>query len=145
MDSCLDQNNNPTSERQNSGSLFSSRCEPSQTGNFNLFPVLCQCLGRIQRKNMVYWTYAGGDYNLTLCPLQSRLHLPWATLCPESTFARVDFIPQSRTLDLASGYFGHSNSFPKNLCHLLDLNPYSLYPKNAPNGESDRIRIQKFG
>jgi hypothetical protein len=34
-------------------------------------------------------TYAGADYNLTLCPLQSRLptHLPWACGQP---YARVD-------------------------------------------------------
>jgi hypothetical protein len=52
--------------------------------------------------------YAGVDYNLTLCPLQNRLqhiyHGHWATLCqnrPEP-YARVDFIPQSGTLDLGS-------------------------------------------
>ncbi len=48
--------------------------------------------------------YAGVD---TLCRLQSRLqHVPWATLCqsrPEP-YARVDFISQSGTLDLASDF-----------------------------------------
>ncbi len=48
---------------------------------------------------MVYGTpYAGVDYNLTLCPLQSRLqHIYHGQPC-----ARVDFIPQSGTSDLAS-------------------------------------------
>jgi hypothetical protein len=36
---------------------------------------------RIQRKTWCTGPYAGVDYNLTLCPLYSRLHLPWATLC----------------------------------------------------------------
>jgi hypothetical protein len=44
--------------------------------------------------------------NFSLCPLQSRppTHLPWATLCESrlQPVARVDFIPQSGTLDLAS-------------------------------------------
>ncbi len=43
--------------------------------------------------------YAGVDYNLTLCPLQSRLqHIYYGQPC-----ARVDFSPLSGTLDLASG------------------------------------------
>jgi hypothetical protein len=56
--------------------------------------------------------YVGVDYNLTLCPLQSRLPtlLPMGNLLPESTltlcrsrlYAGVEFIPQSGTLDLAS-------------------------------------------
>jgi hypothetical protein len=35
------------------------------------------------KKNMVCMGYAGVDYNLNLCPLQSRLltHLLWTTLC----------------------------------------------------------------
>ncbi len=48
--------------------------------------------------------YAGVDYNLTLCPLQSRLWQPYAGVdrkvhnpMPESTLS-----PQSGTLDLAS-------------------------------------------
>ncbi len=50
--------------------------------------------------------YAEVDYNLTLCPLQSRLqHIyhgqPWARV-DLNPYARVDFIPQSGTLDLAS-------------------------------------------
>jgi hypothetical protein len=50
--------------------------------------------------------YAGVDYNLTLCPLQSQLqhiyHGQWATLCQSRT-SEVDFIPQSGTLELAYG------------------------------------------
>jgi hypothetical protein len=55
--------------------------------------------------------YARVDCNLTLCPLQSRLqhnyHGYWATLWQSrpQPYARVDFIPQSGTLDLASGMF----------------------------------------
>ncbi len=41
--------------------------------------------------------YAGVDYNLTVSPLQRRLqHIYYG-----QPFARVDFIPQSGTLDLA--------------------------------------------
>jgi hypothetical protein len=48
--------------------------------------------------------YAGADYNLTLCPFQSQLqHIYQEQPFAESTFARVDFIPQSGTLELASG------------------------------------------
>jgi hypothetical protein len=51
--------------------------------------------------------YAGVDYNLTLCPLQSRLQLIYhGQPMPESTLtlcqSQVDFIPISGTLDLAS-------------------------------------------
>jgi hypothetical protein len=51
--------------------------------------------------------YAGVDYNLTLCPLQSRLqhiyHGQPLTLKSTLTLCqKVDFIPQSGTLDLAS-------------------------------------------
>ncbi len=46
------------------------------------------------------WPYAGVDYNLTLCPPQSRLQ----HIYPGQPFARVDFIPQSESLDLASEY-----------------------------------------
>ncbi len=45
------------------------------------------------KKNMVYGTCAGVDYNLTLCLLQHIYH--------GQPYARVDFIPQSGTLDLA--------------------------------------------
>jgi hypothetical protein len=57
---------------------------------------------------MVYGTLnAGVDYNLTLCSLQSRLqHIyhgqPYARV-DLNPMPRVDFIPQSGTLDLASG------------------------------------------
>ncbi len=49
------------------------------------------------KKNMVYGPYAGVDYNLTKCPLQSRLQHNYQG----QPYARVDFIPQSGTLDLA--------------------------------------------
>ncbi len=51
--------------------------------------------------------YAGVDYNLTLCPLQSRLQLIYheqlyAKVELNPMYSRVDFIPQTGTLDLAS-------------------------------------------
>ncbi len=54
------------------------------------------------KKNMVCV-----DYNLTLCPLQSRVqHIyhgqPHARVDLNPIYARVDFIPQSGTSDLAS-------------------------------------------
>jgi len=42
--------------------------------------------------------YAGVDYNLTLCPLQSRLQ----HIYHGQPYATVDLLPQSETLDLAS-------------------------------------------
>jgi hypothetical protein len=46
--------------------------------------------------------YSGFDYNLGLCRLQRRLqHMYYGQ--PTQPFARVDFIPQSGTWDLASG------------------------------------------
>jgi hypothetical protein len=42
--------------------------------------------------------YVGSDYNLTLSTLQSRLQ----HIYHGQPYARVDFIPQSGTLDLAS-------------------------------------------
>jgi len=54
--------------------------------------------GRIQRKTWWMGPYAGVDFNLTICPLQSRLqHFYHGQL-----YARVDFFPQSGTLNLAS-------------------------------------------
>jgi hypothetical protein len=53
------------------------------------------CRGRIQRKTWCMGPYAGVDYNLTLCPLQSQLQRiyhgqPYARVylnhIPESTF-----------------------------------------------------------
>jgi hypothetical protein len=44
---------------------------------------------------VVYRTYARVDYNLSLCRLQHIYH--------GKPYARVDFIPQTGTLDLASG------------------------------------------
>jgi hypothetical protein len=59
--------------------------------------------------------YAGVDYNLTLCPLQSRLQ----HIYHGQPYARVDFIPQSGTLDLASELqFGPKVSFFEKACGL---------------------------
>jgi hypothetical protein len=54
-------------------------------------------IDRIQRTTECMGPYAKVDYNLTLCPLQSRLqHIyHW------QPYARVDFMPQSEALDLA--------------------------------------------
>jgi hypothetical protein len=56
--------------------------------------------GRIQRKTWCMGPYAGAYYNLTLCPLQSRLQ----HIYHGQPYARVDFIPRSGTLDLASKF-----------------------------------------
>jgi hypothetical protein len=49
--------------------------------------------------------YAGVDYELTLCPLKSRLH----HIYHGQPLAKVDLNPQSGTLDVASGsYIGYS-------------------------------------
>jgi hypothetical protein len=45
--------------------------------------------GRIERKTLCTEPYAGVDYNLTLCPLQSRLQ----QIYHRELYARVDFIP----------------------------------------------------
>ncbi len=45
--------------------------------------------------------YAGVDYKLTLCRLQSRLQ----DIYHGQPYARVDFIPQSRTNNFARGLF----------------------------------------
>jgi hypothetical protein len=42
--------------------------------------------------------YAGVHYKLTVCPLHSRL----PNIYHGQPYARVDFIPESGTLDLAS-------------------------------------------
>ncbi len=53
--------------------------------------------------------YAGVDYyNLTFCPLQSRLQ----HIYHGQPYARVDFIPQLGILDLASGLFVGLSLFP---------------------------------
>ncbi len=60
------------------------------------------------KKNMCMGPHAGVDYNLTLCPLQSRpQHIyhgqPYARVDLNPTpEPRVDFISQSGTLNLAS-------------------------------------------
>jgi hypothetical protein len=52
------------------------------------------------KKNMVYGPYAGADYNLILCPIQSRLHhiYHW------QPYARIDLnhLPES-TLSSSQG------------------------------------------
>jgi hypothetical protein len=52
-----------------------------------------------KEKHGVWDPNAGVDYNLTLCPLQSRLQ----HIYHGKPYARVDFVPRSGTLDLASG------------------------------------------
>ncbi len=51
-----------------------------------------------KKKHGVWDPYAGVDYNLTLRPFQSRLQ----NIYHGQLYARVDIIPQSETLDLAS-------------------------------------------
>jgi hypothetical protein len=55
--------------------------------------------GRMQRTTWCIGPYAEVDFNLTLCPHQSRLQ----NIYHGQPDARVDFIPRSGTLDLASG------------------------------------------
>ncbi len=58
--------------------------------------------------------HAEVDYKLTLCPLQTRLqHIYFG-----QRYARVDFISQSGTLDLPSGFL-------KGIFN-LDVNSFSL-------------------
>jgi hypothetical protein len=54
--------------------------------------------GRIQRKTWCMEPYAGVDYNPTLRPLQSQFQ----HIYHGQPYVRVDFMPQSETLDLAS-------------------------------------------
>ncbi len=54
--------------------------------------------GRIQRKTWCMGPYAGVDYNPTLRPLQSQFQ----HIYHGQPYVRVDFMPQSETLDLAS-------------------------------------------
>jgi hypothetical protein len=51
--------------------------------------------------------YAGVDYNIILCPLQSRLQ----HIYHGQPYARVDFISHSGTLDLASEYREHERGY----------------------------------
>ncbi len=83
------------------------------------------------QKHMLLGPYARVDYTLmSLCPLQRQLqHIyhAWATLCqsrPE-TYARVDFIPQSGTLDLASVV----NQPQVSITPVAILPPLSLIPE----------------
>ncbi len=64
--------------------------------------------GQIQRKKWCMEPYAGVDYNLTLCPLQGRLKY----IYHGQPYARVDFIPQSGTLDLASDMGASETVYP---------------------------------
>jgi hypothetical protein len=81
--------------------------------------------GQIQRKTWRMGPYAGVDYNLTLCTLQSRLltHLPWATPCHESTLTlspcQSRLYPLSGTLDLASVNSHHPNALSTSRFHQL--------------------------
>ncbi len=75
-------------------------------------PLYCSfdvARGRIHRKTWCIGPYAGVDYNLISCPLQSRLqHIyyeqPYARVDHNPMPCRVDFIPRhaSGILDLAS-------------------------------------------
>jgi hypothetical protein len=70
--------------------------------------------------------YAGVDYNLTLCPLQSRLQ----HIYHGQPYARVDFIPQSGTLDLAS-----ESTRPDTQSTILTLSKRKeIRKKMKPNG-----------
>ncbi len=53
--------------------------------------------------------YARVDYNLTLRPLQSRLQ----HIYHGQPYAKVDFIPQSGTLDLASVPYARVDFIPQ--------------------------------
>ncbi len=72
--------------------------EPYAGADYNLI------WGRIQRETWCMGPYAGFDYNLTLCPLQSRLR----HIYHGQPYARVDFIPQSGTLDFATDLIADS-------------------------------------
>ncbi len=52
------------------------------------------------KEKMVCRTCAGVDYNLTLCPLQSRLQ----HIYHGQSYAIFDFILQPGTLDLTTGF-----------------------------------------
>jgi hypothetical protein len=64
--------------------LFLTVCGTAQT---RISPYKYR--GRIQRKTRCMWPYAGVDYNLTLCPLQSRRQ----HIYHEQPYARVDLNP----------------------------------------------------
>ncbi len=51
--------------------------------------ILSESWGQILRKTWCMWPYAGVDYNLTLCPLQSRLQ----HICHGHPYGRVDLNP----------------------------------------------------
>ncbi len=77
---------------------------PSPQRLFKIPALIRTSEGRIQRNTWCMAPYAGVDYNLTLCPLRSRLWQPYAGVdrkahnpMPESTLS-----PQSGSLDFAS-------------------------------------------
>jgi hypothetical protein len=75
--------------------------------------------------------YAGVDYNLTLCPLQSRLqHIYYV-----QPYARVHFIPQSRTLDLASECACIENK----ICQRGGTSVFTYYFKRFSTPEPSKI------
>jgi hypothetical protein len=55
------------------------------------------------KRNMVFGTCAGVNYNLTFCPLQNQPN----TCTMGKSCARVDFIPQPWTINLASANPAH--------------------------------------
>jgi hypothetical protein len=66
---------------------------------WNIWPEARQEWNQSPKPNENMGPYAGADYNLTLCPLHIRLQ----HIYHGQPYARVDFNPQSETLDLASG------------------------------------------
>ena len=76
--------------------------------------------------------YAGVDYNLTLCRLQHIYH--------GQPYARVDFIPQSGTLDLASVC-----QFTKFFCLLLFEGTFTSFIKDKKSKRSNKtVGIKVF-
>ncbi len=58
--------------------------------------LLCVYRGRIQRKTWCIRSYAGVGYNITLCPLQSRLrHIYHGRI--GQPYARVDLNPMAES------------------------------------------------
>jgi hypothetical protein len=81
--------------------------------------------------------YAGVDYNLTLCPLQSRLQHVYHG----QPYARVDFTPPVRV-------FGFGLSFICRLTsHLLfkELGPLQSYSGGGRRGRAQVVQLPRQG
>ncbi len=62
----------------------------------NGISLLCEYRGRIQSKTWRMGSYAGVDYNITLCPLQSRLqHIYHGRI--GQPYARVELNPMAES------------------------------------------------